>query len=556
MTMTSLDDELTRQLMHQRIVVLGEALEEGNGNRLMHQLLLLSAEDKRADISLWINSPGGSVSAMLAIRDVMRLIPNDVATLAMGMAASAGQFLLSAGTPGKRHALPHARILLHQGSAGIGGTAMDIEIQAKDLRYTRDTVLALVSEDTGQPVEIIERDSRRDRWFSAQEAMDYGFVDQVVSSVDDVAPSGGRTLVGLGVATMSTYTIPYVVQQTPRGERTVDLYSRLLSDRIIYLGTEIDDGVANAVIAQLLHLASEAPSTPISLYINSPGGSITAMLAIYDAMQFVSSPVETTCVGQAAWTAAVLLAGGEPGRRQMLPHARVVLHQPAMSAARHHPRPDRRGRRGGPGPGAAGGDPRPPHRPYGRPGPRGHRPRPRPPRPGRRRLRHRRQRPQPPGAGRDVRFPAGRWNLHLACLPSRAKFSEPTPGTRGQAARQRAPYGAGLRATRTESWRTVRPRAPATADRISDEGSLRPRSTSERYCVETPARSATSVSRSPRSWRSVRSSRPTSSRQSGSVAAGLADGLAVGTLQRQHLTHAATVGRGPAGRRAVLLWAE
>jgi ATP-dependent Clp protease protease subunit len=199
-TMTSLDDELTRQLMHQRIVVLGEALEEGNGNRLMHQLLLLSAQDKRADISLWINSPGGSVSAMLAIRDVMRLIPNDVATLAMGMAASAGQFLLSAGTSGKRHALPHARILLHQGTAGIGGTAMDIEIQAKDLRYTRDTVLALVSEDTGQPVETIERDSRRDRWFSAEEAKDYGFVDQVVSSVDDVAPSGGRTLVGLGVS--------------------------------------------------------------------------------------------------------------------------------------------------------------------------------------------------------------------------------------------------------------------------------------------------------------------------------------------------------------------
>ena len=129
---------------------------------------------------------------------------------------------------------------------------------------------------------------------------------------------------------MSSYTIPYVTQTTPRGERTVDLYSRLLADRIIYLGTEIDDGVANAVIAQLLHLASDSPETPISLYINSPGGSITAMLAIYDAMQFVSSPVETTCVGQAAWTAAVLLAGGEAGRRWMLPHARVVLHQPAM----------------------------------------------------------------------------------------------------------------------------------------------------------------------------------------------------------------------------------
>lgn len=128
---------------------------------------------------------------------------------------------------------------------------------------------------------------------------------------------------------MSTYTIPYVVQQTPRGERTLDLYSRLLSERIVYLGTEIDDGVANAVIAQLLHLSSENPEVPISLYINSPGGSISAMLAIYDAMQFVKPQVETVCVGQAAWTAAVLLAGGAPGRRAILPHGRVVLHQPA-----------------------------------------------------------------------------------------------------------------------------------------------------------------------------------------------------------------------------------
>ncbi len=128
---------------------------------------------------------------------------------------------------------------------------------------------------------------------------------------------------------MSSYTIPYVVQHTPRGERTMDLYSRLLADRIIYLGTELDDGVANTVIAQLLHLSSESPEAPISLYINSPGGSITAMLAVYDAMQFVPTAVHTTCVGQAAWTAAVLLAGGEPGQRSILPHGRVVLHQPA-----------------------------------------------------------------------------------------------------------------------------------------------------------------------------------------------------------------------------------
>jgi len=128
---------------------------------------------------------------------------------------------------------------------------------------------------------------------------------------------------------MSTYTIPYVTTRTPQGERTADVYSRLLSERIVYLGTAIDDGVANAVIAQLIHLESESPEQPINLYINSPGGSISAMLAIYDAMQFVRPAVETTCVGQAVATAAVLLAGGEPGRRQILRHGRVVLHQPA-----------------------------------------------------------------------------------------------------------------------------------------------------------------------------------------------------------------------------------
>ena len=194
-----IEDELVHRLMHQRIIVLGEALEEGNGNRLMHQLLLLSAEDPRSDISLWISSPGGSVSAMLAIHDVMRLIPNDVSTLAMGMAASAGQFLLSAGTPGKRYALPHARVLLHQGSAGIGGTAVDIEIQADDLRHTRDTVLGLIAEHTGQPRETVERDSRRDRWFSAPQALDYGFVDRIISSVDLVTPAGRRSM-GLAAA--------------------------------------------------------------------------------------------------------------------------------------------------------------------------------------------------------------------------------------------------------------------------------------------------------------------------------------------------------------------
>lgn len=128
---------------------------------------------------------------------------------------------------------------------------------------------------------------------------------------------------------MSSYTIPYVTTRGPMGDRTVDVYSRLLDERIIYLGTGIDDGVANAVIAQLLHLESESPEQPVSLYLNSAGGSIPATLAVYDAMQFIAPPVETTCVGQAVAGAAVLLAGGAAGRRRVLPHGRVVLHAPA-----------------------------------------------------------------------------------------------------------------------------------------------------------------------------------------------------------------------------------
>lgn len=128
---------------------------------------------------------------------------------------------------------------------------------------------------------------------------------------------------------MSSYAIPYVTTRTPHGERTVDIYSRLLAERIVYLGTGIDDGVANAIIAQLIHLESESPDTPVQLYVNSPGGAIPAMLAIYDAMQYIRPAVHTTCVGQAASTAAVLLAGGAGGHRAILPHGRVVIHAPA-----------------------------------------------------------------------------------------------------------------------------------------------------------------------------------------------------------------------------------
>ncbi|WP_153504874.1 ClpP family protease [Cumulibacter manganitolerans] len=184
----ALDDVLYRSLFERRTLVLGEPLEDWNSNRICHGLLLLALDDSDADIRLLISSPGGSVPGMLAIRDCMRAIPNDVVTVNIGMAYSAGQFLLSSGTRGKRFAMPHAKVLLHQGSAGIGGTAMDIAIQAGDLRSTRDVVLSLVAEDTGQDVATIERDSRRDRWFTAQEAKAYGFVDHVVGDIDDVLP--------------------------------------------------------------------------------------------------------------------------------------------------------------------------------------------------------------------------------------------------------------------------------------------------------------------------------------------------------------------------------
>jgi len=189
--------EARRALFHDRILVLDGALDDDNGTLLMTQLLTLSAEDPSADIALWIHSPGGSVPSMLAIRDIMRLIPNDVATLALGTAASAGQFLLSAGTRGKRRALPHARILMHQGSAGIGGSAVEIEVQADDLRQMRDTVLGLISEDTGQPADRIFEDSLHDRWYTTAQAQEYGFIDAIVSSVAEVMPRR-RARVGLG----------------------------------------------------------------------------------------------------------------------------------------------------------------------------------------------------------------------------------------------------------------------------------------------------------------------------------------------------------------------
>lgn len=180
-----LDDHVYNRLLKERIIFLGSDVRDDNANKICAQMLLLAAEDPSKDIWLYINSPGGSVTAGMAIFDVMQWVPCDVATVAMGMAASMGQFLLSAGTPGKRYATPHARVMMHQPSGGIGGTASDIKIQAEQLLHIKKQMAELIAQHTGQSVEQIEKDSDRDRWFTAQEAKDYGFVDHVFTSAAD-----------------------------------------------------------------------------------------------------------------------------------------------------------------------------------------------------------------------------------------------------------------------------------------------------------------------------------------------------------------------------------
>ena len=186
-----LDDHIYQRLLRERSVFLGSEVRDQNANAICAQMLLLSAEDPDRDINLWINSPGGSVYSGMAIYDTMQFIDNDVSTVAMGMAASMGQLLLCAGTAGKRYALPHARIMMHQPSGGMGGTAADIAIQAEQMLYTKRKMAELIAQHTGQSNEQIERDSDRDRWFTAEEAREYGFVDHVVRSAAQVDGSGG-----------------------------------------------------------------------------------------------------------------------------------------------------------------------------------------------------------------------------------------------------------------------------------------------------------------------------------------------------------------------------
>ena len=176
-------DGLFQQLLQKRIVFLGSAIDDSVANLICAQLILLDAEDDK-DIFLYINSPGGSVTSGLAIYDTMQYVNCDVSTTCVGLAASMGQFLLCAGAPGKRYALPHSRILMHQPLGQFQGQAADIAIQAEQIMYLKRMMAERIAFHTGQPVEKIEADSDRDRWFTAQEAKEYGFIDEVIQKAE------------------------------------------------------------------------------------------------------------------------------------------------------------------------------------------------------------------------------------------------------------------------------------------------------------------------------------------------------------------------------------
>ncbi|MFY1694538.1 ATP-dependent Clp protease proteolytic subunit [Solwaraspora sp. WMMD791] len=186
----SFGDQVYHRLLQERVIFLGTQVDDASANAICAQMLLLAAEDSKRDIFLYINSPGGSISAGMAIYDTMHYVKNDVATLALGFAGSMGQFLLCSGAPGKRYSLPHTRIMMHQLSGGIGGTAADIAIQAENMLYVKRTTIERIAFHTGRTYEEIEADSDRDRWFTAEEAREYGMIDHVITTTTQMSLEG------------------------------------------------------------------------------------------------------------------------------------------------------------------------------------------------------------------------------------------------------------------------------------------------------------------------------------------------------------------------------
>ena len=334
----NLVDSVYERLLSERIIFLGSQVDDDIANRLCAQILLLAAEDPTKDIHLYINSPGGSISAGMAIYDTMVLAPCDVATYAMGMAASMGQFLLAAGTKGKRYALPHARILMHQPLGGVTGSAADIAIQAEQFAVIKKEMFRLNAEFTGQPLERIVRRLRprpvvhraggaRVRLRRPHHHPRRSQRIRTRSRTRPMNPSHRLRRTGA----QARYILPSFIEHSTYGIKESNPYNKLFEERIIFLGVQVDDASANDIMAQLLVLESLDPDRDITMYINSPGGSFTSLMAIYDTMQYVRADIQTVCLGQAASAAAVLLAAGTPGKRMALPNARVLIHQPALS---------------------------------------------------------------------------------------------------------------------------------------------------------------------------------------------------------------------------------
>ena len=532
------DDQLAARLLHQRIVVLGQEVDDPIANRICAQLLLLSAEDQRRDISLYINSPGGSVSAGLAIYDTMRLIPNDVSTLAMGIAASMGQFLLSAGTRGKRYALPHARILMHQGSAGIRGTAVDVADPGREPR---------VHQGFDDPVDRRahragardDRQGRRPRSLVHRRAGAGLRLRRPGSAVRRRRPAGRRPAADRAGLTMGHYTVPTVVEKTPSGERVVDVFSRLLSDRIIYLGTEIDDDVANVIVAQLLYLESDNPDREISAV-----HQLSRRIDVGDDGHLRHHAIRPGTGGHHLRRAGRLGRRGDPGRRRAGAAIAAAAHQgaaaPAVSGrAGHHLGSDPAGQGTAAGARADGGGAQPAHRAGHGDAARGHRPG---------QDLHRRAggratgwptTSSPPGAragapgltagggaGGGVGARCGlrgppdvRRMRGVGGVPARStcvtpgsersqEYCAPAALTRGTSVggsvdagaageresggEQHAARSAGgrrgrsRRAQRRANSARPSPSAPQAAASISDDASLRPRSSSDRYCTDMP----------------------------------------------------------------------
>ena len=360
-----LGDMLFQRLLRHRIIFLGQQVDDDLANRICAELILLAAEDAKRDISLYINSPGGSVYAGMAIYDVMQYVPNDVATFAMGMAASMGQFLLCAGAAGKRYAMPHAAILMHQPHGGIGGTATDIRIQAEQSLYLKRVLAERIALHTGRPSSRSRRtptgtagspprrpattgssttwSAARPRSRPSARCHEAGVVRVMrhAGSIDGSTGQGGREVSagyrgpqygGRGLPAESRYVLPSFVERTSYGVKEMNPYNKLFEERIIFLGVQIDDASANDVMAQLITLESIDPTRDILIYINSPGGSMTSMMAIYDTMQYIQPEIHTYCLGQAASAAAVLLAAGTKGKRFALPNSRILIHQPAVES--------------------------------------------------------------------------------------------------------------------------------------------------------------------------------------------------------------------------------